>query len=337
MIYCLTDGTLSTDVTFAGIVAVILAIKYSLTNSNGWAIVVPIASFWLDIAPSLSIIRVSDEVLPALTDCDMVFRSANAILAAQGGSATWKTALDTIAVYSTDLIIPAIAACATLGDRSAALPYVISKTLKSRPAFAIGLVMHRDAVCVGPTAPVPAWICAVPNANPSQQANGRIGAVVIMLTQMSHAASSEIVRIASEPWETLASCKVVHGNAVCIWPAFVVKTEFNAVLDSYRSDFAYLITFAVKVAVATVAKYWCAALCWVTRVPVVTLPTFADRPVKPSNAVRVRATAGFEAGPRTVFDSPRVRKAAIALCTVCILDAGVEQRLTTPDAVIRIA
>lgn len=158
-----------------------------------------------------------------------------------------------------------------------------------------------------------------------------------MLAQMSHAASSEIVRIASESWETLASCQVVHGNAVCIWSAFIVETEFNAVLDSYRSDLADLITLAVKVTVATVAKYWCATLCRVTRVPIVTLPTFTDRPVKPSNAVCVGAAAGFEAGPRTVLDTPRVRKAAVALCAVCVLDAGVEQWLTTPDAVVGIA
>lgn len=172
VIYCLTNGTLSTDVTFAGVVAIILAVKYPLANSDGRAIVVPVAPFWLDIAPGLSVVWVSNEVLSALTDCDVVFRSTNTVLTTQSGSATWKTALDTIAVHSADLIVPAVAACATFGDRSAAFPDVISEALKARPAFAAGLVTHRDAVCIGPTAPVPARIRAVPNANPSQQANG---------------------------------------------------------------------------------------------------------------------------------------------------------------------
>lgn len=93
-----------------------------------------------------------------------------------------KTTLDAVAVNSTNLVIPAVTARSALWSRSAALSNVIGKTFVPRPAFTSGLVVYCDAVSVGPTAPVPTWIGAVPDANSSQQTYGRVGTVVVMLT-----------------------------------------------------------------------------------------------------------------------------------------------------------
>lgn len=134
----------------------------------------------------------------------------------------------------------------------------------------------------------------------------------------------QVMGISGESREAFASCQVVHGNTVCVWSALVVKAKFNAVLDSHRSNLANLISLALKVAVATVTSYGYTALRDITGITVVTFPTFADRPVKPANAVCVGATPSLDAGSGAVLDASRIGQAAVALRTVGILDADVE-------------
>lgn len=320
----LANSALSTTMAFTGVVTIILAIKYPLADSDRRAIVVPVASFRLNVASSVAIVRVSNKVLTTLADSYVILRPADAVLSTQGGSATLKTTLDAIAVDGANLVILAVTACSALRSRSTALSIVIGKTFVPWPAFTSGFVVYCDAVSIGPTAPVPAWIRAVPDANSSQQTYGRVGTVVVMLTQVSHASSPQVMGISGKSREAFASCQVVHSNTVCIRSAFVVKTKFNAVLDSHRSNLANLISLAVKVAVATVTSYGYAALRDITRITVVTFPTFADRPVKPANAVCIRAAASLDAGSGAVLDASRIGKAAVALRTVGILDADVE-------------
>lgn len=155
-----------------------------------------------------------------------------------------------------------------------------------------------------------------------------------MLTQVSHASSSQVVGISGESREAFASSQVVHGNAVCIRPTFIIETKFNAVFDSHRSDLANLISLAVMVAVATVTRYGRAALQEIARIAVVTFSTFADRPVKPANAVRIGAAAGLDASSGTIPDASRIGKTAITFGTVGILYADIKQRLTASDAVV---
>lgn len=303
VIHCLTNSTLSTTVAFTGIVTIILAIKYSLADSNGRAIVVSVATFRLGVASSLAIVWVSNEVLATLADGYVILSPADAVLSAQCGSAAWKTTLDSIAVNSTNLVISAVTARSALWNRGAALSNVIGETFKPRPAFAGGLVMYGDAISIGPTAPVPAWIGAVPDTDSSQQTHGRVGTIIVVLTQVPHASSSQVVGISGKSREAFASCQMVHGNAVCIRSTFVIKTEFNAVLDSHSSDLANLVALAVVVAVATVTGYGCAALQEITGVSIVTFSAFTDRPVKPANAVCIGATASLDAGSGTVLNT----------------------------------
>lgn len=167
MVHCLANGSTSTVVPFASIVAVVLAIKHPLADGNGRAIVVPVAPLRLAVASVFSVVRVSDKVLSALADGDVVFSVADAVLTAQRGGAAWKTALDAVAVNGTDLVVPTVTAGAAFRNRGAAIPDVVSETLKPGPALAAGLVMDRDAVCIWTTAPVPAWVRAITDTSTS--------------------------------------------------------------------------------------------------------------------------------------------------------------------------
>lgn len=171
VVHRLTNGPTCAVVTFASVVAVVLAIKYPLADGNGRTVVVPVASLGLAVTSIFSVVRVSDEVLSALADGNVVFSVADAVLTAQCGGAARKTALDAVAVNSTDLVVPAVAAGAAFRNRGAAISDVVGETLEPGPALAAGFVMDRDAVCVWTTAPVPARVCAVPDTGASKQAH----------------------------------------------------------------------------------------------------------------------------------------------------------------------
>lgn len=337
VIHRLANSTLSTTMAFTGIVTIVLAIEYSLADSNGRAIVVSVASLRLGVASGLTVVWVSNKVLATLADGYVILGSANTVLSAQGSGTALKATLDAVAVNGTNLVVPAVTARSTLWNGRAALSKVIGKTFEARPAFTSGLVVYRDAIGIRPTASVPARIGAVPDATTRQQAYVRVGTVVVVLTQVSHASPPQVVGISSKSWETFASCQVIHGNAVCIRPTFIIETKFDAVLDSNRSDFANLIPLAVEVAVATVTRYGRAALREITWIAVVTFSTLADRPVKPANAVRIGAAAGLDASSGAVLDASRIGKAAVALCTIGILETDIEQRLTASDTVVRVS
>lgn len=167
VVHGLANGSTSTVVPFTSIVAVILAIKHPLADSNRRTIVVPVAPLRLAVASVFSVVRVSDKVLSALADGNVVFSVADTVLAAQRGGAAWKTALDAVAVNGTDLIVPTVTAGAAFWNRGAAVPNVVGEALEPRPALAAGLVMDRDAVCIWTTAPVPAWVRAITDTSAS--------------------------------------------------------------------------------------------------------------------------------------------------------------------------
>lgn len=337
VVHRLTDGPAGTVVTVASIVAVVLAVKHPLADGNRRAIVVPVASLGLAVTSVFSVVRVSDKVLSALADGDVVFSVTNAVLTTQRGGAARKTTLDAVAVNRTDLVVPTVTAGTALRNRGTAVPNVVGEALEPGSALAAGLVMDRDTVGVWTAAPVPARVCAIPDAGTRQQAHGRLGTIVVVLAQVPHAASPKVVGIAGKPGKTLASGQVVHGDAVGVRSALIVEAKLDAVLDSYGRHLANLVALAVNVAVAPVTSYGHAALSQVAGVSVVASLTFAHWSVKPSDAVGVGTAAGLDASPGAVLDASRVGQAAIALGTIGVLHANVEQRLTAPDAVVGIA
>lgn len=59
--------------------------------------------------------------------------------------------------------------------------------------------------------------------------------------------------------------------------------------------------------------------------------------MKPANAVRIGAAASLDASSGAVLDASRIGKAAVALCTIGILETDIEQRLTASDTVVRVS
>lgn len=337
VIHSLTNGSAGTVVTVASIVAVVLAIKHPLADGNRRAIVVPVAPLGLAVTSVFPVVRVSDKVLSALADGNVVFGVTNAVLTAQRGGATRKTTLDAVTVNRTNLIVPTVTAGAAFRNWGTAIPNVVGKALEPRPALTAGLVMYRDTVSVWTAAPVPARVRAISDTGARQQAHGRLGTIVVVLAQVPHAASPKVVGIAGKPGKTLASSQMVHGDAVGIRSTLVVEAKLDAVLDSNGRHLADLVALAVNVAVAPVTSYGHAALSQVAGVSVVARLTFAHRSVKPSDAMGVGTAAGLDASPGAVLDASRVRQAAITLSTISILHANVEQRLAAPDTVVGIA
>lgn len=337
VVHSLADGPLRAVVALAGVVAVVLAVERPLAHCDGGAVVVSVAAFRLDLTPGRPVVWVAHERLSATALGDVVLRSTDGVLSAKRGCATDETTSDPVVIDAADLIVPAVAVAPALRSRRAALPNVVGDAFEPDPALARSPVVGRDAVCVWPATSIPAGIRAVLDAVSRQQADGGVGAVIVVLAQVPHAAPPEVMRVAREPGQTLAGRQVVHSDAVGVGPALVVQAELDAVLDAHLRQLAHLVALTVNVAVAPVERDGRAAAGKVAGVAVVSLPALADGFVHPANAMRVGSAPSLAASPRAVLDPARVGEAAVALWAVCVVEALVEEWLAAPDSVVGVS